>query len=83
MLLCWLTNKSLKGPEYGHIWTDDRSNDNGIYLSCELGDKDKIAVLRWCELWLDHSINKINATRPDSDTGAEQDLSPAPTKKPW
>ena len=52
-------NLVVNGQEYGNIWTDDRGNDNGIYPSLELGNKDRITFLNWYELWLDNSIDKI------------------------
>lgn len=52
-------NLVVNGQEYGHLWTDDRGNDNGIYPSCELGNEDKITFLDWYELWLDNSLKEI------------------------
>lgn len=52
-------NLVVNGAEYGHIWTDDRTNDNGIYPSFELGNKQKVKFLDWYELWLENSINEI------------------------
>jgi hypothetical protein len=34
--------KLTNGKEYGHIWTDDRGNDGGIYPTIQLDEKDKI-----------------------------------------
>ena len=52
-------NLVVNGQEYGNIWTDDRGNENGIYPSQELGNKEKITFLNWYELWLDNSIDEI------------------------
>ncbi len=52
-------NLVVNGQEYGHIWTDDRANDNGIHPSHELGNMNKINFLSWYELWLDNSIKEI------------------------
>ncbi|WP_142685425.1 SMI1/KNR4 family protein [Chitinophaga polysaccharea] len=49
-------NLVVNGQEHGNIWTDDRSSDNGIHPSYELGNKDKISFLDWYELWLDKSL---------------------------
>lgn len=49
----------VNGPEKGNIWTDDRTNDSGIYPTTELGNAEKISFLDWYELWLDISIGKI------------------------
>lgn len=54
-------NLVVNGEEYGNIWTDDRGSDRGILPSHELGNKDRITFLNWYELWLDNSINEINA----------------------
>jgi hypothetical protein len=63
-------NLVVNGQEYGNVWTDDRSNDNGIHPSHELGNKGKITFLDWYELWLDNSISEIkikNASLRDAD----------------
>lgn len=52
-------NLVVNGKEYGKIWTDGRGNDNGIYPSYELGNKEKITFLNWYELWLDISLRDI------------------------
>lgn len=49
----------VNGPEKGNIWTDDRTNDSGIYPTTELGNTEKISFLDWYELWLDISIAKV------------------------
>jgi len=51
-------NLVVNGKEYGNIWTDDRASDNGIYPSCELGNKSRITFLDWYEQWLDNSLKK-------------------------
>jgi len=56
-----LINLVVNGNEYGYLWTDDRSNGNGIYPSFELGNKEKIKFLDWYELWLDNSLSEIQA----------------------
>jgi hypothetical protein len=48
----------VNGDEYGHIWTDDRGNTNGIYPSIDLGNEDRLTFLNWYELWLDQSIEE-------------------------
>jgi hypothetical protein len=49
----------VNGPEKGNMWTDDRTNDAGLYPTTELGNKDKISFLDWYELWLDNSLAEI------------------------
>lgn len=70
-------NLVVNGKEYGHIWTDDRVNDGGIYPTIQLDEKDKITFLDWYELWLDKSILEIT----------EQSYAPPVPKpeqqKPW
>lgn len=49
----------VNGPEYDHIWTDDRCNGNGIYPSYELGNSEKQDFLGWYECWLDQSLHEV------------------------
>lgn len=35
-------NLVVNGVEYGHIWTDDRANDGGIYPSQALGHRERV-----------------------------------------
>ena len=49
----------VNGQEKGNMWTDDRTNDAGLYPTTELGNKGKITFLDWYELWLDNSIKEI------------------------
>lgn len=51
----------VNGSEKGNIWTDDRTNDAGLYPSIELGNADKLNFLDWYELWLDNSLAEVNA----------------------
>lgn len=51
-------NIVVNGPEYGHIWVDDRCNEQGIYPDTYFGNKDRIDFLSWYELWLDQSLQK-------------------------
>ena len=53
-------NLVVNGTEYGHIWTDDRANDGGIYPSQELGNTERLNFLDWYELWLDQSLVEIH-----------------------
>ena len=46
----------VNGREKGYMWTDDRTNDAGLYPSIELGNTEKITFLDWYELWLDSSL---------------------------
>jgi hypothetical protein len=62
----------VNGQEYGHIWTDDRGSNNGIYPSHELGNKEKITFLNWYELWLDNSLSKMREAQTKNEH-----------KKPW
>jgi hypothetical protein len=48
------------GKEKGNMWTDDRTNDGGLYPSIELGNTEKLSFLDWYELWLDNSLNEIS-----------------------
>lgn len=52
-------NLVVKGPKYGHIWTDDRVNYQGLYPSIELKNEGKVSFIAWYELWLDESIGKF------------------------
>ena len=57
----------VNGQEKGNMWTDDRTNDAGLYPTTELGNKDKINFLDWYELWLDNSLTEIqNKTKNGS-----------------
>lgn len=76
-------NLVVNGQEYGHIWTDDRGSENGIYPSDELGNKDRITFLDWYELWLDNSINEIITTQPPLQTKGSLDMDLTHIKKPW
>jgi hypothetical protein len=49
----------INGKEKGNMWTDDRTNDAGLYPTTELGNTDRITFLNWYELWLDQSLEKI------------------------
>ena len=49
----------MNGQEKGNMWTDDRTNDAGLYPTIELGNKGKITFLDWYELWLDNSLEEI------------------------
>lgn|GEM_PF-951979 len=49
----------VNGKEKGHMWTDARINDGGIYPSTELGNSDKISFLNWYERWLDNGLRKM------------------------
>ena len=51
-------NLVVNGAEYGHIWTDDRANDGGIYPSQELCNRERITFLNWYERWLDQSLHE-------------------------
>lgn len=51
----------VNGQEKGNMWTDDRTNDAGLYPTTELGNKTKITFLDWYELWLDNSIEEIQS----------------------
>lgn len=46
-------NLVVNGPEYGHIWVDDRCNDGGVYPDHYFGNKERLGFLDWYELWLD------------------------------
>jgi hypothetical protein len=48
----------VNGSEKGYMWTDDRTNDAGLYPSTELGNKEKLTFLDWYELWLEQSLEK-------------------------
>lgn len=72
----------VNGQEYGNIWTDDRGSCNGIYPSCELGNKDKIGFLGWYELWLDNSLSEIQTKRLKAQSEVEVEQRNAPNK-PW
>jgi hypothetical protein len=52
-------NLVVNGFEYGHMWTDDRVSDHGIYPSTEFGNECAISFINWYELWLDHSLGKL------------------------
>ena len=52
-------NLVVSGPEYGHIWIDDRCNEQGIYPDPYFGNRDHIDFLNWYELWLDQSLQKL------------------------
>lgn len=57
---CGLTiSLIVNGSEKGTMWTDDRTNDGGLYPTTELGNKEKITFLDWYELWLDQSLEKL------------------------
>ena len=73
-------NLVVNGQEFGHIWTDDRGNDQGIYPSYELGNKNKITFLNWYELWLDNSLKEIN-NKPPVTKQKTQIAQPA--SRPW
>jgi SMI1 / KNR4 family (SUKH-1) len=74
-------NLIVNGQEYGHIWTDDRASDNGIYPSTELGNKNRITFSDWYELWLDNSLNEIKTKQITSD---KPNLTEMPLeKKSW
>jgi len=49
----------VNGAEKGNIWTDDQTNDAGIYPTTELGNKEKLSFLAWYELWLELSLARI------------------------
>lgn len=51
-------NLVVNGKEYGHIWVDDRCNDQGIYPDHYFGNEKRIDFLEWYELWLDSSLKK-------------------------
>lgn len=50
------------GAEYGHIWVDDRMNNQGVHPLCDIdnSDSDRLTFLNWYELWLDASIEKLS-----------------------
>lgn len=52
-------NLVVKGPEYGHVWVDDRGSDQGIYPDQYFGNKERLDFLTWYELWLDQSMQKL------------------------
>jgi hypothetical protein len=51
----------VNGTEKGNMWTDDRTNDAGLYPTTELGNTERITFLDWYELWLDQSLDKIQS----------------------
>ncbi|KFF02807.1 SMI1/KNR4 family protein [Chryseobacterium luteum] len=51
----------VNGQEKGNMWTDDRTNDAGLYPTIELGNKGRITFLNWYELWLDNSLKEIQS----------------------
>lgn len=72
----------VNGSEHGHIWTDDRTSDNGIYPSEELGNRGRITFLDWYERWLDNSIAEIE--RQNSVPSTLEPSQSIPEKnKPW
>lgn len=60
-------NLIVNGQEYGNMWTDNRSNDGGIYPSInlenypplELEKEERLNFLDWYEFWLDKSLEKL------------------------
>lgn len=52
-------NLIVNGEEYGHIWVDDRCNDQGIYPDTYFYDQHRLTFLDWYELWLDQSLGKL------------------------
>lgn len=54
-----LINLVVNGSEYGNIWVDDRSNEQGIYPLYEYGNKEKTTFLNWYEKWLDDYLLRI------------------------
>nr|MCU0339511.1 SMI1/KNR4 family protein [Spirosomataceae bacterium] len=69
-------NLVVNGQEYGHIWTDDRGNDGGIYPTIQLGEKSKISFLDWYELWLDNSITEIKSNHQNPTKQANKKKKP-------
>ncbi len=58
---CGITmNLVVNGKEHGHVWVDDRCNDQGIYPDPYSGNKKRVKFLDWYEYWLDHSIKEIH-----------------------
>lgn len=51
----------VNGEAKGEVWTDDRTNDGGIYPSIELGNEGKLGFFDWYEKWLDNSLKETNA----------------------
>jgi len=72
----------VNGPEYGHVWTDDRASDNGIYPTNEYAGDGRTTFLEWYEKWLDASITKMEA---GNSITLKTQLSPsvAGQNKPW
>jgi hypothetical protein len=57
-------NLIVNGPEYGHIWIDDRSSEAGIYPFSKTDDfSDRVGFLDWYELWLDQSLNNLKTSK--------------------
>ncbi|MGJ1267050.1 SMI1/KNR4 family protein [Sphingobacterium spiritivorum] len=52
----------VNGDEKGNIWTDDRTNDAGLYPSLELRNTERICFLDWYERWLDNSLEELNSS---------------------
>jgi hypothetical protein len=53
-------NLMVNGNEYGHIWFDDRCNDQGIYPDPYFEVKERLTFLDWYEIWLDRSVKEKN-----------------------
>lgn len=57
-------NLVVNGKEYGHIWTDHRANDEGIYPApyvnqTEASQTNRLSFLEWYSLWLNRSLNEL------------------------
>lgn len=46
----------VNGSEYGNIWVDDRSNDQGIYPDPYSEKEARIQFFDWYESWLDKEL---------------------------
>lgn len=50
----WLV---ITGDEAGHVWTDDRANDNGIF-PVQIGASCRVSFLQWYSSWLTDSLRQ-------------------------
>jgi hypothetical protein len=49
----------VNGKEHGHVWVDDRCNDQGIFPH-STEEMNRVRFVQWYELWLDEYISKMN-----------------------
>jgi hypothetical protein len=56
----WLV---VTGPEAGHIWCDDRTDNRGLH-PLEQGGSPRVTFLKWYRSWLDGALEQLRGGSP-------------------